>query len=70
MIVIAKEKQQEKQRTAEELIEKRKSMWEDGKGIENDRKYVNAVVDHLVDNKELQLSVQANPDFLIQVLAF
>lgn len=57
----------EQKRTALEIIAKRKQMWEQGKGIENDRQFVSAVVDHIVDNSELQAEVKAHPDYLVEM---
>jgi len=54
--------------TALDIINKRKDMWIAGNGIEHDRNYVRAVVDHMLGNPELQREVADNPDYLVEML--
>lgn len=54
-------------KTAQEIIAKRMEMWQHGKGLENDRQYITAVADYILDSPQLQEEIQHNPDYLVEM---
>lgn len=53
--------------TAIQIIEKRRKLWNDNPDIAIDKKYVSAVVDHLLDNPNLQKEIYDNPEYLVEM---
>jgi hypothetical protein len=66
---IGKENAKEKVFTAQQLIEKRKKMWADGLGFENDRSYITAIAKYLLDNKTapLHAEIKEHPEYLVEM---
>lgn len=56
-------------KTATEIIQKRRELWEQHKDIELDREYTEAIAKHLVseEGEVLRKEVQGNPEYLIEM---
>jgi hypothetical protein len=55
-------------RTAHEIIEKRKELWEQYTDNIKDRQYTDAVAEYIIENKELRNEIQNHPEYLIEMV--
>jgi hypothetical protein len=53
--------------SVQQIIEKRKQLWEEHKNIEKDKEYRESVADYLLRNKDIVQDIQNNPEFLIEM---
>lgn len=57
-------------KTAREIIEKRKQLWQEYSSLVKDQAYIEAVAEHLLTDaaEELRQSIQNHPEYLIEML--